>query len=160
METKTSTGVFKIWTSPHSLGKLIEWKLCGVCWSKVGITCVSPLVGETNWMETGLSVERLDFVFPPSPHSLGKLIEWKQQIRAFYQFHTKLSPHSLGKLIEWKLENPQVFRVTNNARSPLVGETNWMETCPAQVSSFRIDKSPLVGETNWMETAAKFMRRK
>ena len=37
------------------------------------------------------------------PHSLGKLIEWKQPF-AIHDGHqvTVYSPHSLGKLIEWK----------------------------------------------------------
>jgi len=60
---------------PHSLGKLIEWKLQRVS-----------------------SLTRLIL----RPHSLGKLIEWK---RYTIQTGAKGSPgpHSLGKLIEWKL---------------------------------------------------------
>ena len=39
--------------------------------------------------------------------------------------------------------------------SPLVGETNWMETGTLPVGSVvGVLHSPLVGETNWMETAA------
>ena len=44
-----------------------------------------------------------------SPHSLGKLIEWKliafrDQGRDFW------TPHSLGKLIEWKLVRQDLDR--------------------------------------------------
>ena len=38
-----------------------------------------------------------------TPHSLGKLIEWKLVVDEFSNFST-LTPHSLGKLIEWKPE--------------------------------------------------------
>jgi len=39
-----------------------------------------------------------------SPHSLGKLIEWKQldTIDSLKSL-VIVTPHSLGKLIEWKL---------------------------------------------------------
>ncbi len=38
-----------------------------------------------------------------SPHSLGKLIEWKHLMEdAGYMQITAGAPHSLGKLIEWK----------------------------------------------------------
>ena len=37
-----------------------------------------------------------------SPHSLGKLIEWKQ-VFGKDTIGLPLTPHSLGKLIEWKL---------------------------------------------------------
>jgi len=61
---------------PHSLGKLIEWKLIsGNCTSR------SHSIG---------------------PHSLGKLIEWKHLIACGGKDSSR-SPHSLGKLIEWKL---------------------------------------------------------
>ena len=36
-----------------------------------------------------------------APHSLGKLIEWKQPLLDKLQPLSK-TPHSLGKLIEWK----------------------------------------------------------
>jgi len=36
-----------------------------------------------------------------SPHSLGKLIEWKPAATG-EEYIVKDSPHSLGKLIEWK----------------------------------------------------------
>ena len=35
-----------------------------------------------------------------TPHSLGKLIEWKQLSLVPHQ--GEITPHSLGKLIEWK----------------------------------------------------------
>ena len=63
--------------SPHSLGKLIEWKH-------------ARSDGRTIWR-------------PLSPHSLGKLIEWKPQIQQRIVLWSVSVPHSLGKLIEWKL---------------------------------------------------------
>jgi hypothetical protein len=40
----------------------------------------------------------------PSPYSLGKLIEWKQDILLLpTSVLVTLAPYSLGKLIEWKL---------------------------------------------------------
>jgi len=60
---------------PHSLGKLIEWKLL-------------------------LELRMYCLIF--RPHSLGKLIEWKPAIRDSLGL-LSISPHSLGKLIEWKL---------------------------------------------------------
>jgi hypothetical protein len=36
-----------------------------------------------------------------TPHSLGKLIEWKPSFSIFERVDP--TPHSLGKLIEWKL---------------------------------------------------------
>ncbi len=38
-----------------------------------------------------------------TPHSLGKLIEWKVQLAHSLACHSK-APHSLGKLIEWKAQ--------------------------------------------------------
>ena len=37
-----------------------------------------------------------------APHSLGKLIEWKQRCLKSYGAKPIFTPHSLGKLIEWK----------------------------------------------------------
>ena len=60
-----------------------------------------------------------------SPHSLGKLIEWKHEEflhRKRYFFVQR--PHSLGKLIEWKpLEDWSSIR-EQYQESPLAGETN------------------------------------
>ena len=63
--------------SPHSLGKLIEWKL---------------------------SIFRHHSLRGKAPHSLGKLIEWKLVSFSAFIAEKNLSnsPHSLGKLIEWK----------------------------------------------------------
>jgi hypothetical protein len=39
-----------------------------------------------------------------TPHSLGKLIEWKLEYGVPWKHGCGMpSPHSLGKLIEWKL---------------------------------------------------------
>jgi hypothetical protein len=39
-----------------------------------------------------------------SPHSLGKLIEWKpREVHGCGGGKVDRAPHSLGKLIEWKL---------------------------------------------------------
>jgi len=43
-----------------------------------------------------------------SPHSLGKLIEWKLVRDDFLVGEIK-TPHSLGKLIEWKPESNEAF---------------------------------------------------
>ena len=61
--------------TPHSLGKLIEWKH--------GSHSPERFSGET-------------------PHSLGKLIEWKLWIKLKLFCRVNSAPHSLGKLIEWK----------------------------------------------------------
>jgi len=61
--------------SPHSLGKLIEWKL---------------FAASRIWRDSS------------SPHSLGKLIEWKPMLVVDRLDPLQFSPHSLGKLIEWK----------------------------------------------------------
>ncbi len=45
-----------------------------------------------------------------SPHSLGKLIEWKLFTKASMAI-SKLAPHSLGKLIEWKRKCGHLCRV-------------------------------------------------
>ena len=39
---------------------------------------------------------------PGAPHSLGKLIEWKQEDTPELRINHTEPPHSLGKLIEWK----------------------------------------------------------
>jgi hypothetical protein len=74
-----SKPLHRIYT-PHSLGKLIEWKryACSTL----------PCTAE----------------YTP-PHSLGKLIEWKRNrfVAIALGFPVSaISPHSLGKLIEWK----------------------------------------------------------
>ncbi len=40
-----------------------------------------------------------------TPHSLGKLIEWKLH-NDIIEHHVTQAPHSLGKLIEWKPSLP------------------------------------------------------
>ena len=62
--------------TPHSLGKLVEWKL---------------LVTMTNSSTDA------------GPHSLGKLVEWKLVMATIFARAGHVSPHSLGKLVEWKL---------------------------------------------------------
>ncbi len=53
-------------------------------------------------METYASRCR-DAVGVHTPHSLGKLIEWKLKAKEDIGDPKKeLAPHSLGKLIEWK----------------------------------------------------------
>ncbi len=54
-------------------------------------------------METALFESRHPHPFYKTPHSLGKLIEWKQR-RVWNENRVVmfLTPHSLGKLIEWK----------------------------------------------------------
>jgi hypothetical protein len=78
METAgTRVHLFSLPT-PHSLGKLIEWK--------------HVVSGE-------------DVISIIAPHSLGKLIEWKQLVSAIvlvWGIRGICTPHSLGKLIEWK----------------------------------------------------------
>ena len=56
-----------------------------------------------------------------TPHSLGKLIEWKLE-PAVCRRHVQ-TPHSLGKLIEWKRLRSRVIR-TNGTNFPLAGKTN------------------------------------
>ncbi|MEG4202854.1 hypothetical protein QUA20_02835 [Microcoleus sp. Pol7_A1] len=51
-------------------------------------------------METYLSLALADDPGKKSPHSLGKLIEWK--LLADRLAPLIMTPHSLGKLIEWK----------------------------------------------------------
>ncbi len=66
----------QVFFSPHSLGKLIEWK---------------PGGGPSHR-------QRLR-----PPHSLGKLIEWKRMVNVpLSDIVVFMTPHSLGKLIEWK----------------------------------------------------------
>ncbi len=43
------------------------------------------------------------FHFRVTPHSLGKLIEWKPALDLTINGIFQWAPHSLGKLIEWKL---------------------------------------------------------
>jgi hypothetical protein len=86
---------------PHSLGKLIEWKQNAA--ASIKLVFVSPLAGETNWMEMRLH--------PVSAESL------------------LVAPHSLGKLIEWKRDTREVPFCNEGADllSPLAGETNWIK---------------------------------
>jgi len=57
-----------------------------------------------------------------SPHSLGKLIEWKH-VTTDAAAVSICCPHSLGKLIEWKQQG-QLNMQESLQRSPLAGETN------------------------------------
>jgi hypothetical protein len=61
-----------------------------------------------------------------TPHSLGKLIEWKLIIVGDFRADSVgvvyKTPHSLGKLIEWKQENLEFCHTS--ARSPPAGEAN------------------------------------
>ena len=116
---------------------------------------LSPLVGDINWMETGI---------PPYVHS------W-----------SSLNPHSLGILIEWKQRTKLICVYFTLAKSPLVGDINWMETSPQSIFGRDFDTlryphslgiliewkhwfaqrllqiilSPLVGDINWMETLVR-----
>jgi hypothetical protein len=48
-----------------------------------------------------------------TPHSLGKLIEWKHPTvaRNYPAAAAVQAPHLLGKLIEWKLNRPTPARI-------------------------------------------------
>ncbi|MEG4202865.1 hypothetical protein QUA20_02890 [Microcoleus sp. Pol7_A1] len=59
-----------------------------------------------------------------TPHSLGKLIEWKLP-SAIVLSKGNTIPHSLGKQIEWKPPATITFLPdATDAFSPLAGETN------------------------------------
>ena len=71
----------------------------------IGIIIIFPeqTVGVIEWNFPELSAVR-QLRYPP--HSLGKLIEWKQLVSAIvlvWGIRGICTPHSLGKLIEWKL---------------------------------------------------------
>jgi len=77
-------------------------------------------------MESLAEFERSTFEGIFSPHSLGKLIEWKECVlhprhSIFKDFH---SPHSPGKLIEWKGGTGEAAVAGDEDASPLAGETN------------------------------------
>ncbi len=118
---------------PHSLGKLIEWKrnTC-VCGHHVESRPLSPLAGETNWMETSNGNSEMS---PPFRSPLAGETNWMETLT-------------------WRFE-------VRAWRSPLAGETNWMETgrCLGRlVLTSSSSLSPLAGETNWMETkSANFL---
>jgi len=57
-----------------------------------------------------------------SPHSLGKLIEWKHHDSLGVN-SDNTGPHSLGKLIEWK-RRLLLMPGQPPHTSPLAGETN------------------------------------
>ncbi len=77
---------------PHSLGKVIEWKLA-------------------------FYLDTIATSAPSTPHSLGKVIEWKPVINSSLLICYKLfTPHSLGKVIEWKLV--VVVRVVRTVTAP------------------------------------------
>ncbi len=68
------------------------------------------------------------------------------------QSSTKASPHSLGILIEWK-QNYYYLIQNNRVLSPLAGDINWMETVNTRNPGLNLYlKSPLAGDINWMET--------
>jgi len=73
-------------------------------------------------METGYT-RRIGVSVKISPHSLGKLIEWKRLIANAELQINNSCPHSLGKLIEWKLQRKATKHVPD-LLSPLAGETN------------------------------------
>jgi hypothetical protein len=60
------------------------------------------------------------------PHSLGKLIEWKD-IHQSLEGHLNLSysPHSLGKLIEWKAQEQQTYPLQQYAPHSLGKLIEW-----------------------------------
>ena len=59
-----------------------------------------------------------------TPHSLGKLIEWKQERQDETTEALYFPPHSLGKLIEWKLPMLEFTNLGSPFSSPLAGEIN------------------------------------
>ena len=52
-------------------------------------------------METSSSLRRMQTIIK-TPHSLGKLVEWKLLNSAKMTRLALSTPHSLGKLVEWK----------------------------------------------------------
>ncbi len=67
---------------------------------KSGAYTKFPLAGDINWMETSLaSVMFVSFI---RSHSLGTLIEWKQDEDEYWRIGELQGSHSLGTLIEWK----------------------------------------------------------
>ena len=75
-------------------------------------------------METIMAAAYRAFEPSISPHSLGKLIEWKRTSDIGSPSETPQAPHSLGKLIEWKLAVADRLIGYPSLFSPLAGETN------------------------------------
>src|SRR4028118_1279107 len=86
-----------------------------------------------------------------SPHSLGKLIEWKHlRYYCSHSYHGVLySPHSLGKLIEWKLNENTKTPLLPGAPHSLGKLIEWKpDTRRYALPAFDVSSLPLVGETN------------
>ncbi len=60
----------------------------------------SPLAGETNWMES-LPLRRAQFSISLISPLAGET-NWMESLKAFLKAFDIKTPHSLGKLIEWK----------------------------------------------------------
>ncbi len=113
---------------------------------------LSPLAGEIIWMETGSASQKaVRLFFSP----LAGEIIWMETLLRLYIWLTVVysTPHSLGKLFEWKLKVAITVPSSTHIISPLAGEIIWMETnlvIPHPLHQGRF--SPLAGEIIWMET--------
>ena len=76
-----------------------------------------------------------------SPHSLGKLLEWKLGTVLSLPKGKIFRPHSLGKLLEWK-PMIRLGEGGDQKKSPLAGETIGMETQEPEYSHFASSKCP------------------
>jgi len=134
--------------APHSLRKLIEWKRLPST-IRSGISILSSLAEETNWMETGS--RNSHGILQMSPHSLRKLIEWKLQSR--YSFLYTQIYSSLAEETNWMETIRRIWLWTAiRGCSSLAEETNWMETELQSTKDSQLVNSSLAEETNWMET--------
>ncbi len=97
----TSDHVCVVISAPHSLGKLIEWKLSPDRSHQISIAPPHSLGRLIEW-KLFHHLIGVGQTFS-APHSLGKLIEWKRE-RGIGTVKGAVTPHSLGKLIEWKRE--------------------------------------------------------
>ncbi len=111
-------------STPHSLGKPIEWKQGAGKGKDKAYVPPHSLGKPIEWKLLGVYLGLLFCTWPP--HSLGKPIEWK--LRRFMKTMSPSilgAPHSLGKPIEWKhafIARPVLL--WSLKASPLAGETN------------------------------------
>ncbi len=87
-------------------------------------------------------------LLPRRSHSLGTLIEWKQEYRALAMAGVVFSSHSLGTLIEWKL-TPCAVASNNRGGSHSLGTLIEWKPEVVDVKSIPVfGKFPLAGDIN------------
>lgn len=116
----------------------------------------SPLDGDTYWLETTRS-RLVSHKWLFGHHSLATPIDWKPSYFAQILWLHTISYHSLVSPIDWKRISQDFSAVIlEHSHHSLVTPIVWKRVDNLPLEDILESKSPLAGDTYWLETFQQF----